>query len=588
MNAKYSDFSNALRAPAPILLSLAVLLNPVFVPSCIADENLVTDAMLVDPPQQDWLMFRGNYQSWGYSELSQINKENVDRLQLAWSAGMDPGGNQATPLVHDGVLYLPHPRDVVTAHDATNGEIIWEYRREHDEEAWKSGQVVRNLAIYRDKIYLAAYDATMVALNKATGELVWETQIGDPAHFTHSSGPIIAVGRVFSGRTCDFKTPGGCFVAAHDAESGEELWRRHVIPSPGEPGDASWDGLEWDKRFHAGVWMVGSFDPELDTLYWGTSGPGPGPEVLRPPGQGDILFTNSTLAMDPETGALKWFFQHLPRDNWDMDHAYERILVDSAVRPSENDVWVQNPQLPNGTRKLMTGIPGKTGIVWTLDRETGQFYWAKLTSPQNVVEAIDPETGKVTINEAVVPNEVGGDPIVVCPALLGGKDWPAGSYNPLTNSMFMPLLNYCMTMSAVQDGQYGIQHKLRFSKAPEARSLSYLVAIDVESGRTLWEFDETNGMMSTLSTSSGLVFAGDIRRRFRAFDADDGKILWETILSGPVSGFPITYAVDGVQYVAVAAGGGRGAVPLLVSLSGDKSTRADGSANALFVFRLVQ
>ncbi|MEM8917459.1 MAG: PQQ-binding-like beta-propeller repeat protein [Pseudomonadota bacterium] len=545
----------------------------------------VSDEMLVNPPAEDWLMFRGNHASWGYSPLDQVNIDNVDGLQLAWSIAMDDGPNQATPLVHDGVLYLPHPHDAVTAHDATNGDLLWEYRRKNDVPYWGSGHINRNIAIAGDKIFLSAHDAAIVALDKNSGKLVWESSVGDPAFTTHSAGPIVAGGRVFSGRLCDFTSPVGCFVAAHDAETGKELWRTHVIPKPGEPGDESWDGLPYEKRTHASVWMVGSYDAELDMLYWGTSGPAPSPEVMRQPGKGDLLYTNSTLALDPATGKIKWYFQHLPRDNWDIDHTYERFLVDAELRPDVEETWVRNPKLPSGTRKLMTGIPGKTGTVWTLDRETGKFYWAKQTLEQNVIKAIDPESGKVTINEDAVPKQMEGKPVRVCPSLAGGRDWMAGSYSPLTKSIYIPMNNICMDMVASKvDPRYGI--KPRLFKTPGEEKMGRIDAINVETGKTAWRFDQQAGPMSTLATGGGLLFGGDTSRRFRAFDQNTGEVLFETVLPGPVTGFPISYAVDGVQYVAVAAGGGKGALAAWQFISGDPSARLGGGANGLFVFRI--
>ncbi|MEM1261722.1 MAG: PQQ-binding-like beta-propeller repeat protein [Pseudomonadota bacterium] len=563
------------RCSAIVLLAMAM--------SIVRPGNAqVTDDMLESPAAEDWLMFRANYQSWGYSELNQITKDNVKDLSLAWIWPMEPGTNQATPLVHDGVMYLPHPGDVLTAHDATSGDLIWEYRREKPEKVHSSGDRTRNIAIYGDKIYHATMDAHIIALNKDTGELVWESSVGNPVDVSHSAGPIIADGRVFSGRTCGFSKPGGCFVAAHDAETGEELWRVYVIPKPGEPGDETWGGLEWERRIHAGVWMVGSFDPELDTLYWGTSGPAPAPETLRGSGDGAMLYTNATLALDPATGDKKWYFQHLPRDNWDMDHTYERMLVDAEVRPNADSVWVSNPSLPTGTQKLMTGVPGKTGIVWTLNRETGEFYWAKQTVKQNVVTAIDPTSGAVTINEAVIPTEQSADYGIVCPAIFGGKDWPTGSYDPRSKVMFIPSFNTCMDVAAGdQDPRY--QVTIKGFPMPEGKDrFGRLDAINVETGETLWKYEQPSPLYSVLATAGELLFAGDFGRRFSAFDATTGEIIWQTVLGSPVSGFPITYAIDGEQYVAIATGGGAGVAGAFALLTGDRTSNGKGSAMVVF------
>lgn len=543
---------------------------------------IVSNAELENPPADSWLMWRGNHKSWGYSALDQINRETISDIALAWSVVMDPGSSQPTPLVHDGVLYLPNSKDHITAHDATTGDLIWSYRHERTGEVWGSGDITRNIAIYNGKIYHAAGDARLVALDAKTGELIWDTPTGDPEITTHSSGPIVANGRVFSGRVCRYAPPARCNVMAHDAETGEQLWKTDVIPSPGEPGDESWNGIPFEERAHGSTWLPGSYDAELDTLYWPTSGPAPSPEAMRDNIPADMRFTNSTLALDPATGEIKWDVQHLPRDNWDTDHTYERILVDVEVRPDADSVWKVNPNLPEGTKKLITGIPGKTGIVWTMDRETGEFYWAKQTTHQNIVADIDAETGKVTVNEDVILTEIEGDPKLVCPSMAGGRDWYAGAYSPESKTIFMPMLNLCMNVVAsYKDPRYGLLPE--FVKTPDEEYFGRLEAINVETGETRWIHQAEHGVMSVLTTGGGLVFAGDTNRRFRAYDQDTGEIVWETVLGGPVSGFPISYGVDGEQYIAVPTGSG-GAVPLWAMLSGVRSLPPGG--NALYVFKL--
>ena len=541
----------------------------------------VSEKDLQASPSKDWLMWRGNYGNWGFSPLKQITTKNVSNLGLAWAIGIDPGSNQTTPLVHKGVMYLAHPKDVITAHNATNGDLLWEYRRTHTVPPWGPGMITRNIAISGDKIFHATYDAAVIALDKNSGKLVWESRVGDPAEITHSSGPIVAGGRVFTGRACGYKDSGGCFIAAHEAETGNELWRRYFIPKPGELGDDTWGGLPFDERKHVGAWLPGAYDAELDILYWGTTGPAPSPEILRGGQPADMMFTNSTLALNPASGEIKWHFQHLPRDNWDVDHAYERILVDASVTPSSEHTWVRNPSLPDEKAKLMTGIPGKTGIVWTLNRETGEFYWAKQTQYQNVVTAIDADTGRVSINEELIATEIDGEPILVCPSLAGGRDWQAGAFHPNSGLMVMPMHNICMKTSAKTDPRYGLKIAALL-KTPGEEMVGRIDAIHVETGETAWSIEQPHGAMATLTTAGGLLFAGDLDRRFRAYDMKTGETLWEISLGGAISGFPISYEVDGVQYVAIAVGGGGGGIPAWSFVSGITTTRPGG--NTLYVF----
>ena len=520
----------------------------------------VTDAMLQDPAPEDWLMWRRTLDGWGYSPLDQIDRDNVGRLRMVWSRGLGPGLQQGTPLVHDGVLYMPNPRDVIQALDAVTGDLRWEYRRDRpdDLEDYMLGVLTdlnRNIAIHGTHIIDTSGDDYVFALDAASGELAWETEILDyrvnPAN--QSSGPIIADGKIISGRGCTPRGgPNACVIVAHDAATGEELWRRRTIPAPGEPGDESWGGVPFEERRHVGAWMVPSYDPELNLVYIGTSVTSPAPKFLL--GGADLkhLYHNSTLALDADTGEIVWYYQHL-NDSWDLDHPFERLLVDTAVRPDPAAVEWINPRLqPGEERRVMTGIPGKTGIVYTLDRETGEFLWATPTIAQNVVGGIDGATGAVSENAEVVFRAEGQE-VFACPTLVGGKDWEAGAYSPLTNAMYYPLRNACARIMATNDGSlYGLG--VRTQIAPGTDQVGTVQAISAETGAVLWKHEQRAATSSLVATGGGLIFGGDHNGRFRAFDHETGEVLWEINLGSPLTGFPITYAVDGRQYVAVSTG----------------------------------
>jgi len=548
----------------------------------------VTEKMLDSTPAKDWLGYRGNRAGWGYSSLRQVNTRNILTLSLAWTWSIDIGSNQTTPLIHDGILYIANPGGTIQALDARSGDLVWEYRRKPPTDyAGPAGAHTRNLAILNNSLFTSTADGHLVALDARTGGVLWDVVTGDYRQAIQTTGPVVAKGKVFTGRSCLAYLPGGCYILANDAKTGKELWRRYVIPRPGESGDDTWGGLPFEKRRHVGAWGWGSFDPDLNMLYWGTSVPAPSNEVLRGTVNANILYTNSTLALDPDSGRIIWYFQHLPRDNWDLDHVFERILVDSPVRPDSKEVWVSNPQVnPGSKRKLVTGIPGKTGIVWTLDRETGEFLWARQTVQQNVISAIEPEIGKVNVNVDVIPDTIDDDYGLVCPAHAGGKNWPPGAYSPQTNAIYMPLQNTCMDMEiATREPTPAQVYAINFNDkiAPGAKGLGILQAISVESGKTLWKYEQRAGMFSVLTTGGGLVFAGDSDRRFRAFDAANGNILWETILQGPVTGTPVSYAVDETQYVAVTAGGGDQLSGTYNTLVGLPTPRG---SNMLYVFAL--
>ena len=416
----------------------------------------VTDAELQDPSPDEWLMWRRTLNGWGYSPLDQVNRDNVGSLRLVWSRALaSQGRQQGTPLVRNGVMFMPNPQDVIQAIDAVTGDLIWEYRRDRPDDLgdYMIGSLIetnRNIAIHGELIIDTTMDDHIIALHAETGEVVWDTEILDytvnPANQT--SGPIVANGKAYSGRSCDPRGgPLGCVITAHDAATGEELWRRRLIPGPGEPGDETWGDVPFEERGHVGSWMVPSYDPELNLVYVGTSVTSPAPKFML--GGVDLahLYHNSTLALHGDTGEIVWHYQHM-NDHWDLDHPFERLLVDTPVRPNAAAVSWINPRIePGEERRVLTGIPGKTGIVYTLDRETGEFLWATPTITQNVVSGIDGATGQVTENAELVFTAA-GQQVLACPHATGGKDWEAGAYSPLTNTMYMPLRNVCARMMA--------------------------------------------------------------------------------------------------------------------------------------------
>ena len=521
----------------------------------------VTDVMLQNPSPDDWLMWRRTLNGWGYSPLDQIDRENVGDLQMVWTRALRPGAQEGTPLAYGGTLYMPNPNEVVQAIDAVTGDLKWEYRRDiPDDVPEVMGGLTennRNISIYGNLIIDTANDDYIYALDVGTGELVWEHQIFDyrvhPAR--HSAGPIVANGKVISGRSCRPRAgPVSCVILAHDAVTGEELWRTRLIPRPGEPGDETWGGVPYEERMHVGSWMVPSYDPELNLVYVGTSVTSPAPKFMLGGHENRHLYHNSTLAIDGDTGEIRWYYQHL-NDHWDLDHPYERLLVDTAVTPDASEVSWINPGLrPGETRKVITGIPGKTGVVYTLDRETGEFLWATPTVPQNVISSIDGATGAVTENSEVVFTGLGQE-MVSCPSWAGGKNWPAGAYSPLTNTMYFPLKQTCARVLSTMDGGLAIYRlAARFELPPGVENLGTVRAISVETGKTSWLHEQRAATHSLVTTGGGLVFGGDGNGRFRAFDQETGEVLWEINLGSPVTGFPITYAVDGRQYVVASTG----------------------------------
>jgi PQQ-dependent dehydrogenase (methanol/ethanol family) len=576
--------------PAIIFMSVAQFcFGPALAQDSPINISPVTDAMLQDPDPADWLMWRRTLDSWGYSPLDQINRDNIQNLTLAWSRPLGDGIQEGTPLVHDGVMFMPNPSDLVQAIDAATGDLIWEYRRKVPDDITDFlpfPSINRNMAIYGNVLIDTSVDNQLFAIDARIGKLVWETVIHDyrknPSQ--HSSGPIIANGKVISGRGCQPKAgPKACVITAHDATDGKELWRTPTIQSRVAEDD-SWGEVPYEGRWHVGAWLVPSYDPDLNLVYVGTSVSSPAPKFLLGGNDKQHLYHNSTLALDADSGEIVWYYQHLI-DHWDLDHTYERLLVDTAVVPDPDTVLWINPDLrPGEVRKVMTGIPGKTGIVYTLDRETGEFLWATPTIEQNVVADIDGATGAVTVNPDMV-FEKPGDRRFVCPGSTGGKNWMAGAYSPLTNTMYYPLQNVCMVTTAIieeptLESLYGIARRNQIM--PGTEHVGTVQAISAETGKIVWKYEQRAGTTSLVATGGGLIFGGDVNGRFRAIDQETGESLWETNLGSQVTGYSISYAADGRQFVAVSTGN----APAAGSFLALTPELRPGAANNLFVFAL--
>jgi PQQ-dependent dehydrogenase (methanol/ethanol family) len=545
----------------------------------------VTDAMIQNPDPKDWLSWRRTLDSWGYSPLDQIDRSNVGQLRLVWVRPLAEGHQEGTPLVHNGVMYFPGPSDRITALDAVSGDVLWTHQRELPKDM---GQFLtfpdtnRNLAIYGDLIIARGSDDHIYAVNAQTGQFAWDTQIMDyKKGAKQSSGPIIAEGLAITGRSCEPEGgPDACVITAHDAKTGKEVWRTSTIARDGDPNDASWGGLPIEKRMQVGAWMIPSYDPELKLVYMGTSVSTPAPKFMLAGNEHSYLYHNSTLALDVKTGKIVWHYQHVV-DHWDLDHPFPRILIDEQVAPDPAEVAWINPKIDRSkTYKILSGVPGKTGIVYTLDRQTGEFLWARPTVMQNVVSDIDGATGRVTVNPETIFTEI-GQKRLICPSSTGGANYQAPAYSPLTKTMYFPAQNLCMDATAVEPNwdRPGYSIATRIALSPDAENrLGVITAVNAVTGKTEWKYLIRAGMQSLLTTGGGLLFAGDAAGRFRALDQWSGKPLWEMNLGSSVTGYPVTFEAGGHQYVAVSTGFwlGDNFTPELVH----------GTQGTLFVFAL--
>ena len=534
----------------------------------------VTEALLSDPPAADWLTWRRDFRATGYSPLDQVDRANVGELELAWTLALPPGPNEVTPLVHDGVVFTHSFGDHVHALDAVTGRELWHYAHELPEGVTPT--VKRNISLYGERVYVATSDLRVVALDYRTGDIAWSRPIADlDDEWRLTGGPLVAAGKVMTGLVG--RSPGGPYLAALDAVTGDEAWRFYSIARPGEFGGNSWNGLPLEERNGGSIWTAPSYDADLGLVYFGpaqTYDTGPlRYSIERPDISNDALYTNTTIALDPNSGEPVWHYQHHRNDQWDLDWAFERQLVDLTIF---------------GQRRKVVVTGGKPGLHDILDAATGEYLSSFDMGLQNVFLGVDPETGEKTINEDLLPGD--GQVKLVCPHAGGGRSWLPGAFDPRSGRIFIPAVESCMDMVPVGEGERGsLSTGVRWVLRPRPDSdgrYGRLQALDAASGETLWTARQRAPQSTgVLLTGGGLVFAGALDRRLTAYDETTGDPLWDTQMTDVPNSSPISYAVDGKQYIAIVVGYGGAQVATFPVLTPEIALPSARSS-AIFVYAL--
>lgn len=529
----------------------------------------VTDDTLKNPPQGDWLTWRRTPDGLGFSPLTQIKTSNAAELKLVWAHALAPGPAMVTPLVHDGVVFAASNGNNIDALNAETGELLWTYK---PEGAAASGSA-RNMALYNGALYLLHGRGNIGAIDTRTGKLLSEIALPAGA----SGGPLVVNGKVF--QASGFFPGARGAMQAFDLKGGSALWRWFAIPKTGEPGGNTWGDVPDEKRNGAGIWTTSYFDYDLNLVFFGTANTYDtawlGLPTRTPGVSKEALFTNSTIALNPDNGNVAWHFQHQAGDPFDLDYAFERMILPLSI----------NGQI---TKVIVT--MGKSGVLDVLDAASGKYVFSLDAGIQNFIRTIDPSTGAKVIIPTLIP--VPGEEVTrtVCPNWLGVKNWMPGAINPNSKVAFMALNESCMDLSPVGAGETaalssGVMPKTRPVPNSDGR-YGRVQAFDLQNRKVLWTERQHAPMTSgVLATAGGVVFAGGLDQTFSAYDEKTGKKLWSTRLADVPSAAPVSYMVGGKQYVAIVTGFGSLQSTGFVQLVPDITTPVR-PGSAIYVFAL--
>lgn len=528
---------------AASILAMSFTLQPSFAKPVTSD-----DLVKAQENAGEWLTYGRNYRNWRYSPLSEITPDNAAKLAPVWamSTGGQFGGLEATPLFRDGVLYFTADYARTFAVDAKSGNIIWRYEPEYEQgfnAVLCCGPISRGLALKDDLVIVARLDSKLVALNRADGKVAWEAKIDDWKNgVTTNSAPLIVKDHVIIGVSGGEYGVRG-YLKSFNAKTGALEWQTFTIPAPGEPGSETWPKDDSWKRGGGPTWLTGSYDADTNTLYWGTGNPGSWQADTHP---GDNLWTDCMLSLDPDTGKIKWGYQYTPNDAWDYDGMATPILVDTTI---------------DGKPAKVAVVSNRNGYFYAIDRTNGKFLYAMpLVEGINWTTGLDPKTGKPTINDAMKPKSNGKIVQPIVPGLEGGTNWFPPAYDPDLGLLFVAVNQWGMGLTSWEKGK--LQYKpgdqymgVDYQMYRMGDTIGHLKAIDVANKKVVWDAPSPLPLFAgLLVTKGGVLFTGDQRGRFLAYDAKTGKELWKFQTGSGINASPITYELDGKQYVAVLSG----------------------------------
>ncbi|MEZ5402353.1 MAG: PQQ-dependent dehydrogenase, methanol/ethanol family [Bryobacteraceae bacterium] len=511
---------------------------------------LLMPAIAVAQSGADWPTYHGSNASLHYSTLDHITKSNVKDLELAWVfQARSLEKFETTPLVLDGVMYLTEAPNTVVALDPTTGREFWSHEPKMPEITYPCcGKVNRGVALHDGRIFHVTHDARVIALDARTGRALWETTLVDfRKGYALTHAPLVVKDKIVVGVAGGELGIRG-FIAALDMKTGREVWRFKTIPEPGEKGSETWGGDSW-KHGGGAIWVTGSFDPELNLTYWGTGNPGPdwNPTVRA----GDNLYSDSAVALDADTGELKWYFQFTPHDQWDWDAVQTPVLVDRE--------WKGQP------RKLLLWA-NRNGFYYVFDRATGEFLLGEPFVKQDWAKGLDAK-GRPILQPGRGPSRQGTKTF---PGVQGGTNWYAPSYSPRTGLFYVTAWENYHSTYFIWDQEYeqgkwyvggGVKapvpptRRERLMKRDTSDGFAAVRALDPATGKKIWDYPMSDMSESgLLSTSSDVLFSGNREGHFFALDAANGKLLWSKYLGGQIIASPVTFEAEGKQYVSIASG----------------------------------